>query len=187
MSDIIATNHVGFTIEEMDRGIALFTQVFGYRLISLATRNPANVATLTGVEDSDIMVAHLRRPGLIGVELLQYRRPLDRGRVQARPCATGYTHLTFDVRDLDATVARAAAFGMKPLGGVSTSTGGPNRGARAIYLRDHEGISIELIQPARFTTGAEPHVPVSGRIDQSGNMTVATNAMADKKAVGPLS
>jgi glyoxylase I family protein len=155
MSEILATNHVGFTVEDMDRGIALFTDVFGYEVISLATRDPVNVRLLTGVEDADILVCHLRRPGLVGVELIQYRQPEDSGRVIARPCATGYTHLTFDVSDLDATVARAAAYGMHPIGGVSTSTGGPNEGARAVYLRDQEGISIELIQPARFAKGLD--------------------------------
>lgn len=155
MSDkIVATNHVGFTIEDMDRGIAMFTELFGYTLISLATRNPANVALLTGIEGADIMVAHLRHPGLVGVELLQFRKPDDKGKVEARPCAAGYTHLSLDVSDLDAVVADAEKYGLMPLGGISTSTGGPNEGARAIYMRDHEGISIELIQPARFAKKA---------------------------------
>lgn len=145
---ILATNHVGFTVADMDRGIAMFTHLFGYHLISLATRDRANVAILTGIEDADIMVAHLRHPSLVGVELIQYREPKDAGRVVARPCATGYTHLTFDVSDLDAMIAEAANYGLKPIAGISTSTGGPNKGGRAVYLRDEEGISIELIQPA---------------------------------------
>lgn len=156
MSDMIGTNHVGFTVEDMDRGIALFTQVFGYTVISLATRDPANVALLTGVAGADILVCHLRHPDLVGVELIQYRAPGDTGRINARPCDAGYTHLTFDVRDLDAIVARAATFGMRPIGGMTISTGGPNESARAIYLRDGEGISIELIQPARFAPLARP-------------------------------
>lgn len=150
MSDIVATNHVGFTIEDMDRGIAMFTQLFGYTVISLASRDPANVALLTGVKGADILVCHMRHPDLVGVELIRYRAPAETGRVDARPSATGYTHLTFDVKDLDAVVAGAAEYGMVPIGGISTSTGGPNEGARAVYLRDGEGISIELIQPARF-------------------------------------
>jgi catechol 2,3-dioxygenase-like lactoylglutathione lyase family enzyme len=125
----------------------MFRDLFGYELISLAPRPPRNVTTLTGVEGADIMVAHLRRPGLVGIELIAYKAPADRGRVIARPCDTGYAHITFDVSDLDDIVSRGQAYGLVPIGGEIASTGGPNKGARAIYLKDAEGISIELIQP----------------------------------------
>ncbi|MDB5703837.1 MAG: hypothetical protein JWN66_953 [Sphingomonas bacterium] len=155
MSDkILATNHVGFTVTDKDRAIAMFTEVFGYTLVSHGGRDRSNIETLTGIAGADIMVAHLRRPGLVGIELISYLAPSDTGRIDARPSATGYAHITFDVSDLDAVVAEAAAYGLMPLGGVITSTGdGPNNGALAIYLKDGDGISIELIQPARFAQG----------------------------------
>jgi hypothetical protein len=94
---------------------------------------------------------------LVGIELITYSGPADRDRVSGRPCDVGFTHLTYDVSDLDGFVAEAAEFGLVPLGGTITSTDGPNKGARAIYLRDSDGISMELIQPARYA--AAPATP----------------------------
>lgn len=147
---VVGTNHVGFTVSDLDRSVAMFRELFGYELVSLAGREPKNVVLLTSIAGADIMVAHLRKPGLVGVELIAYLAPADRTQVVARPCDTGYAHLTYDVSDVETMVEKAAAFGLKPIGGMIVSTAGPNIGARAIYLRDPDGVSIELIQPARF-------------------------------------
>lgn len=147
---VVGTNHVGFTVSDLERSIAMFQELFGYELVSLAPRDPGNVVLLTGIEGADIMVAHLRKQGLVGVELIAYVGPASRSKVEARPCDTGYAHLTYDVSDLKAMVAKAEAFGLKPIGGMIESTAGPNVGALAIYLRDPDGVSVELIQPARF-------------------------------------
>jgi glyoxylase I family protein len=151
MSDlVVGTNHIGFTVSDLERSVAMFQTLFGYDLVSLAGRKPENVVLLTGIEGADIMVAHLRRQGLVGVELIAYLGPANKGQISARACDTGYAHLTYDVSDIEAMVARAAEFDLKPIGGMIVSTAGPNVGARAVYLRDGDGISIELIQPARF-------------------------------------
>ncbi|WP_047148228.1 VOC family protein [Aquamicrobium sp. LC103] len=147
---VVGTNHVGFTVSDLQRSVSMFRDLFGYDLVSLAPREPGNVALLTGIEGADIMVAHLRKPGLVGVELISYLGPNDRSRLDARPCDTGFAHLTYDVSDIGAMVEKAASFELNPLGGMIVSTAGPNVGARAVYLRDPDGISIELIQPARF-------------------------------------
>jgi catechol 2,3-dioxygenase-like lactoylglutathione lyase family enzyme len=147
---VVGTNHVGFTVSDLDRSVAMFRSLFGYDLVSLAGRKPENVVLLTGIEGADMMVAHLRKPGLVGIELIAYLGPADRGRITARTCDTGYAHLTYDVSDIDTMVARAAEFDLRPIGGMIVSTAGPNVGARAVYLRDPDGVSIEIIQPARF-------------------------------------
>ena len=146
---IIRSNHVGFTVEDLDRGIAMFSDLFGYAVVSRGGRNPRGVGMLTGVPDPDIEVVHLRRDGFIGVELIHYRTPIDRSRASGLPCDAGYTHLTYDVRDVDCMVERAAAYGLKPVGQIvgNKDTGGPRKGTRVVYLKDPEGLNIELIQP----------------------------------------
>lgn len=147
---VVGTNHVGFTVSELDRPIAMFRELFGYDLASLAPREPRNIERLTSIEGADIMVAHLRKEGLVGIELIRYLGPADAKKVDARPCDTGFAHVTYDVSDIDRMVEKAAAFDLKPIGEMIRSTAGPNIGARAIYLRDTDGIGVELIQPARF-------------------------------------
>src|SRR5689334_5525006 len=112
---ILATNHVGFTVGDLDRAIRLFQEVFGYELISLAPRKPAGIQAITGVPGATIMVAHLTRPGLTKIELMQYGGPDDRTKLGGRPCDTGFAHLSIDVRDLDAVMEAAARFELKPL------------------------------------------------------------------------
>jgi catechol 2,3-dioxygenase-like lactoylglutathione lyase family enzyme len=144
-ANVIRTNHVGFTVSDIDRTTAMFADLFGYERVSLGGRNPQGVARLTGVADADILVAHLHHPDLIGLELIEYRKPDAKGTIDGRPCDSGYTHLTFDVRDLDGMVAAAAIHGLVPVG---EAVGNPLKGARVVYLRDRDGINIELIQPA---------------------------------------
>jgi catechol 2,3-dioxygenase-like lactoylglutathione lyase family enzyme len=133
---------VGFTVVDIDRATAMFTDLFGYEVVSLGGRNPKGVARLTGVADADIMVAHLRHPELIGIELIAYMTPLEKHRATGRPCDAGYTHLTYDVSDLDLMMEKAAAHDLLPVGQVV------GKGPRVVYLRDPDGINIEFIEPS---------------------------------------
>jgi len=147
-ASILRSAHVGFTVSSLDRSIRLFETLFGYDFVSRAGRNAKGVALVLGVENADIEVAHLHHQRHIGIELIEFRAPADRSRVDARPCDVGFTHFTFDVSDVDAVVAAAAAHDLFPVGRILTSDGGPNKGGRAVYMRDTDGITIELIQPA---------------------------------------
>ncbi len=95
-----------------------------------------------------IDAAFVDLPGGIVLELLDYQ-------VDARtqnPDATanpGNVHLCLEVTDAAAAWERAVAAGAVPVvpEGPVDVDGGPNVGARAAYLRIHDGISLELFQP----------------------------------------
>jgi glyoxylase I family protein len=145
--NVIRSNHIGLTVSDLDRAVAMFKALFGYSLLSLGGRHPRGVELLTGVAGADIVVAHLHHPHLIGIELIAYRAPVDTGRIAARPCDTGYVHLTFDVRDIDAMIEAGEAFGLTVVGRVVGTSKVPGEGQRVVYLSDPDGINIELIQP----------------------------------------
>jgi catechol 2,3-dioxygenase-like lactoylglutathione lyase family enzyme len=147
--DVLRSNHIGFTVRTLDPAIAMFVNLFGYVLESIGGRNPRGVARLTGVEGADIMVAHLHRAGFVSIELITYLAPADRGDAAGRPCDSGYTHLTFDVADVAAFVTRAASYGLVPVGEIVGGRTEPLTSLRVVYLRDPNGINIELIQPGR--------------------------------------
>jgi catechol 2,3-dioxygenase-like lactoylglutathione lyase family enzyme len=95
-----------------------------------------------------IDAAFLDLPGGIVLELLRYR--VD-GRVP-NPDATanpGNVHLCLGVDDAGAYWERAVAAGARPVvpDGPVDVDGGPKEGARAAYLRIHDGITLELFQP----------------------------------------
>jgi catechol 2,3-dioxygenase-like lactoylglutathione lyase family enzyme len=95
-----------------------------------------------------IDAAFVDLPGGIVLELLAYRVA---GKTQ-NPEATanpGNVHLCLEVEDAPASWERAVAAGARPVveTGPIDVDGGPNQGAKASYLRIHDGISLELFQP----------------------------------------
>jgi catechol 2,3-dioxygenase-like lactoylglutathione lyase family enzyme len=148
--EILSTNHTSFTVSSLDRAVALFRDGFGFTVTSRAPRDPKTIEHIVGVAGADIEVAYVRGPGH-AIELIEYKGPRDKGKVVARPCDTGFAHIAFDVRNLEAVVAAVAPYGLKPVAPPLTLTqGGPNAGAKIVYLRDPDGITIELIEkPSR--------------------------------------
>ena len=81
------------------------------------------------------------------IELLEYRAPKDRKRIDVRPCDVGSAHVAFTVDNLDAVLKAIAASGWRTAGKPQTLSSGPNAGKRVIYVRDPDGTTIEFMQP----------------------------------------
>jgi catechol 2,3-dioxygenase-like lactoylglutathione lyase family enzyme len=143
---ISATNHTSFTVESLDRAIALFRDGLGFELTSRAGRDPASIQTITGVPGAEVEIAYLRRPDHT-VELIEYSAPADRRTVEARPCDVGFAHIAFDVTDLDGVIAHLAPYGAVPISPPYVNKrGGPNAGVRVSYLTTPDKVTVELIE-----------------------------------------
>ncbi|MBT3371650.1 MAG: bleomycin resistance protein [Rhodospirillaceae bacterium] len=147
MSDfrVLATNHTSFTVSNLDRTVAFFTEALGFELLNRAPRDPQVVEVISGVPGADIEVVFLQGPGH-RIELIQYHGPAERGQVICRPCDTGYAHVAYDVDNVEAAVAASAPHQFLPLGPIVVIDKGPNAGGKVVYLRDPDGISVEYIQ-----------------------------------------
>ena len=147
MSDfhVLSTNHTSFTVSDLDRSIAFFTEALGFELLNRAPRDPKLIEVITGVPGADIEVAYIQGPGH-RLELIQYHAPAERCQVESRPCDTGFTHVAYDVDDAAAAIAASAAHQVSPLGPITTIDKGPNAGGKVVYLRDPDGVTIEYIQ-----------------------------------------
>jgi len=139
------TNHTSFTVSNLDRTIGFMRDCLGFEVISKAPRDPALVSRVTGVEGAEMMIAFLRAPGHT-LELIEYRAPATKGAVNARPCDTGFAHVAFNVDDATAAVAAVERYGVRPISPPVTIDQGPNKGRKVVYLRDWDGITIELIE-----------------------------------------
>jgi catechol 2,3-dioxygenase-like lactoylglutathione lyase family enzyme len=142
---VLGTNHTSFTVSDLERSIGFFRDCLRFEVISKAPRDPAIVSRVTGVEGAEMTIAFIKAPGHT-LELIEYRAPASKGKVEARPCDTGFAHVAFNVDDADAAVAEVARFGVKPIAPPVTIDQGPNKGRKVCYLRDWDGVTIELIE-----------------------------------------
>jgi catechol 2,3-dioxygenase-like lactoylglutathione lyase family enzyme len=141
---VLSANHTSFTVSSLDRTLGFFTGCLGFQLVSRAPRDPKVIQKVTGVDGAEMEIAFIRGPGQV-VELIEYKAPASRSRVQSRPCDTGFAHLALDVDNVDAAVAAAASYGVKAINPPVAIDQGPNKGKKVVYLRDWDGVTLEFI------------------------------------------
>jgi catechol 2,3-dioxygenase-like lactoylglutathione lyase family enzyme len=143
---IIAADHTGITVSNLERSLAFWRDVLGFELSHRAHQTGELAAEITGVLGAEILIAVVKASGH-KIELLEYRAPTDRKQFQLRPCDVGSLHVALTVDDLDAVLETIASSGWKAAGKPQTLTVGPNAGKRVIYVRDPDGTTIEFMQP----------------------------------------
>jgi catechol 2,3-dioxygenase-like lactoylglutathione lyase family enzyme len=142
---VAGTNHTSFTVSSLDRTLPFFLECLGFKLVSRAPRDPAIVSRVTGVAGAEMEIAFVSGHGCT-VELIEYKAPAGRGRVDARPCDTGFAHIAFNVDDAEAAVAEAARYGVQSISPPVAINAGPNRGRKVVYCRDGDGVTFEFIE-----------------------------------------
>ena len=144
-----ATHHFSITVADIERSIAWYTEVLGLEVLTRQRNDNAYTRTIVGMDDAVLEVAFLSLPGdsEVRLELIEYVQP----RAAQPELATnqpGVAHAAFEVADIDATLERLAAAGTLPVNPPVEIDQGVNRGMRACYLRDPDGFTLELMQPA---------------------------------------
>ena len=143
---IIAADHTGITVSDLERSLAFWRDVLGFELSHGAHQTGGLAEQITGVPGAEILIAVVKAPGH-KIELLEYRAPADRKHADLRPCDVGSSHVALTVDNLDAVLETIAASGWKAAGTPQTLTTGPNAGKRVVYVRDPDGTTIEFMQP----------------------------------------
>ena len=143
---IIATDHTGITVSNLERSLGFWRDVLGFELSHRPHHTGALASEVTGVPGADISIAVLKGYGH-KIELLQYIAPADCKRVDLRPCDVGSVHVAFTVDNLDGVLSMIAASGWRAVGTPQTLKTGPNAGKRVVYVRDPDGTTIEFMQP----------------------------------------
>ena len=142
---IVRANHTSFTVSDLDRSIAFYRDRLGFTVLNVSGRPPEFAAKVSGIPGADIRIAYLEA-GSHKLELIQYLSHPG-ARADVRTCNVGSGHLAFDVDDIEgmyrALKAQGVAFASEPLEAPT----GTNKGAKVCYLRDPDGITLELIQP----------------------------------------
>jgi catechol 2,3-dioxygenase-like lactoylglutathione lyase family enzyme len=146
---ITGFNHTSFTVPDLDRAVRFWTEALGFRAASVGERTGDWQARVTGVQGARLRVAHLYGYGH-HMEFIQYLSGTAPMRYE--PNMSGAAHVCLEVADIHATAARLLAAGATLQGEMAEVTSGAAVGGWAGYIRDPNGIIIELYEPATNTS-----------------------------------
>ena len=140
-------HHTGYTVSDLDRSVAFYRDVLGCEVIATQEKEGGYLAAIVGYPGAHVRMAHLRVPeDGHAIELFEYMSPTGT-RPPLELCNVGTSHLCFIVDDLPSVYAELRERGVDFVSPPVTVDTGVNRGGYGVYLRDPDGITIELFQP----------------------------------------
>jgi catechol 2,3-dioxygenase-like lactoylglutathione lyase family enzyme len=148
-------HHTGFTVSDLDRSVAFYRDLLGCEVIATQEKQGGYLAAIVGYADAHVRMAHLRVPGGGHViELFEYLAP-DGERLPLEVRNVGTAHICFVVDDLPRIYEELRGQGVDSFVSppVEVDTG-INRGGYGVYLRDPDGITVELFQPPNRSEAA---------------------------------
>jgi catechol 2,3-dioxygenase-like lactoylglutathione lyase family enzyme len=146
-----ALHHTGYTVSDLDRSVAFYRDLMGLEVLAQQEKQGGYLAAIVGYPDAHVKMAHLRAPASGHVlELFEYIAPAGETPERIEPRDVGTAHLCFLVDDLDAVYRRLVDAGVETFVSppVLVDTG-INTGGYGIYLRDPDGIVLEIFQPPK--------------------------------------
>ena len=145
----LTVHHVGMSVADLDAALAFWEAFLETTARWRTVLDRPYLGRHVGYPGVGIEAAFVDLPGGLILELLEYRVDSK----EQNPEATanpGNVHLCLRVDDAQVWWERAVSVGARPIvpDGPVDVDAGPNRGVRAAYLRIHDGITLELLQPA---------------------------------------
>jgi catechol 2,3-dioxygenase-like lactoylglutathione lyase family enzyme len=138
-------DHVGFTVSDLDRSIEWYTFLLERPPFARKLLDAEYISRVVGYPDLILDAALWQLPGEINLELLQYKQPAV-ARVDMETYNAGSAHLCLIVDDLESEFGRLRAHAAFRHPDPVDIPVGHFAGGRSCYLRDPDGISIELVQ-----------------------------------------
>src|SRR5947209_2806636 len=95
---IVAADHTGITVSNLERSLAFWRDVLGFELSHTAHQQGDKAEQITGVKGAELKLAVVKAPGGHKIELLQYLAPADRKtHDDLPPCDVGHVHIALTV------------------------------------------------------------------------------------------
>lgn len=141
---ITGFNHTSFTVADIDKSVRFWTELLGFEAASVSGREGDWQGGVTGIAGASLVVAHLYGHGH-HVEFIQYAAGSIDGSAP-QPALTGAAHVCLETDDIERTWESLMRAGATPQGKITRVNNGPAGGCLAGYIRDPNGIIIELLQ-----------------------------------------
>jgi len=158
VSKVTRMNHIGVPVSDLERSVTWYADVLGIEPngVTISATTPA-LGPVVEVENPSMRASFALAGDNVLLELIQYENPQPQP-FAGRNCDVGVMHLCFEVDDLDAAhrelLERGVHVNADPVvlqdgDGVHA---GSLAGTKILYLRDPDGIQLELFElPTRAT------------------------------------
>lgn len=144
---VTGLDHVSFTVLDLSRSIPFWESLLGYGPTSRMEYADPQDAEVVGYPDVRMSAAYFQLPGGTLLELFQYREPASVAPASSETFVVGNAHVGLVLDDLDLTCERLRAHGTSYRSAAPVRLqGGAHAGGRSIYIRDPDGITIELLE-----------------------------------------
>ncbi|WP_323178472.1 VOC family protein [Micromonospora lupini] len=152
MSRVTRMHHIGVPVSDLARSVRWYEDVLGIAPngVTISATNPA-IGAVVEVENASMRASFALAGDNVLLELIQYDSPQPRP-FTGRNSDVGVMHLCFEVDDLDSAhrdlVRRGVHVNADPVvlqdgDGVEA---GALAGTKILYLRDPDGIQLELFE-----------------------------------------
>jgi catechol 2,3-dioxygenase-like lactoylglutathione lyase family enzyme len=148
MSLFISLNHIGFAVSDLDQSIRFYSDLFNEPPYFKEVYDVPYIGDLVGYPGAVQYAAFFRIPGQTSLflELIQYMNPVS-SIVSMEAYIAGNAHLCLATSDLDAAYRHLVAIGAKPRSeNIVTSNYGVYEGARSMFFRDIDEITIQIVE-----------------------------------------
>jgi glyoxylase I family protein len=142
-------HHVGLSVSDLDAALDFWERFLGVEARWQTVIAEPYIGRHVGYPGLSLRAAFVDLPGGVVLELLDYRE-VERAPNPEASANPGHAHLCLAVGDVQAAFERALASGARPVNpaGPVDVVAGPNKGARASYLRvPPDWHTLELFQP----------------------------------------
>jgi catechol 2,3-dioxygenase-like lactoylglutathione lyase family enzyme len=141
-------HHAGITVSNLERSLRFYRDLLGLRVLADSRMTDARVAALLGTEVIDLRIVDLDTNDGRIIELLEYVQPSGE-RVDYTSRDPGSGHIALAVDDLERVragieQAGGSVISREPVTAVDTE--GMFAHARLLYIRDPDGMILELVQ-----------------------------------------
>ena len=139
-------NHLVVNVRDIEESHRFWTEMLGFKAASVSPREGRWQEEVTGISGASLMVAHLYGHGH-HLEFIQYLLGAIPG-TAPQPALRGAAHVCLETDDIEATWDALLKAGATAQGAIAVVSSGAVGGAKAGYIRDPNGILIELLQLA---------------------------------------
>ena len=148
-------DHIGIQVRDVERSARFYEQSLGFERVERWSLSHPYVQRVVGYHpDVTLEIALLKIPSSeLFLEILEYRG-VEGAAVDPATANPGTAHFCLFVEDLDGLYAELTRNGVEFVSEVQTPTWGPNEGGRLVYMKDPDGIRVELVETAKRSDGA---------------------------------